>query len=145
EAVAHARWDAGALADNETALIVGTSKGPVDAWVTALSHHQRPEMPTAHVELGLARVADDVAIGLGIGCGPRMTISAACASGLHALARAALLMTSGACRRALVVAAESSLHELFIASFGRLGVLAPDDHGCRPFDRDRRGFLMSEA
>lgn len=146
EAVTHAGWQAGTLADAATALVVGTSKGPVDAWVNALSHMSKSRNSAAgHVESGLARVADDVASGLGLGCGPRLTSSAACASGLHALARAVLLIQAGECRRALVVAAESSLHALFQASFTRLGVLAPEEYGCRPFDRDRRGFVMSEA
>jgi 3-oxoacyl-[acyl-carrier-protein] synthase II len=34
---------------------------------------------------------------------------------------------------------------MFLASFKRLGVIAPEGVGCRPFDRDRRGFLLSEA
>jgi 3-oxoacyl-[acyl-carrier-protein] synthase II len=64
---------------------------------------------------------------------------------LHALIRGALLIRSGEMKRVLVVAAESSLHPLFVANFQRLGVLPPPGFGCRPFDRDRRGFVMSEA
>ena len=86
----------------------------------------------------------DVGDSLWIG-GPRLTISAACASGLNALIRATLLIRSREARRVMVVAAESSFHPLFLASFRRLGVVAPNDFGCRPFDRQRQGFLMSEA
>jgi 3-oxoacyl-[acyl-carrier-protein] synthase II len=77
--------------------------------------------------------------------GPRLTLSAACASGLHALIRAALMLRSGEADRALVVASESSLHPLFQATFKRLGVLASPDLGCRPFDQSRDGFLLSES
>jgi 3-oxoacyl-[acyl-carrier-protein] synthase II len=80
-----------------------------------------------------------------MGCGPRLTLSAACASGLHALIRAAMSLAGGESQRALVVAVEAAVHPLFLASFQRLGVLAPQGHGCRPFDQNRRGFLMSEA
>ena len=45
----------------------------------------------------------------------------------------------------MVVAAESSLHALFVGNFQRLGVLPPAGFGCRPFNRDRQGFVMSEA
>jgi len=76
---------------------------------------------------------------------PRLTISAACASGLHALIRACWMIQSGQVRRALVVAAEASLHPLFLASFKRLGILASEEEGCRPYDRRRGGFFMSEA
>jgi 3-oxoacyl-[acyl-carrier-protein] synthase II len=55
------------------------------------------------------------------------------------------MLRSGDADRALVVAAESSLHTLFESSFKRLGVLANPESGCRPFDEHRDGFLMSEA
>jgi 3-oxoacyl-[acyl-carrier-protein] synthase II len=77
--------------------------------------------------------------------GPRLTLSGACASGLHALIRGAMLIRAGEAERVLVVASESSLHPLFIQSFRRLGVLPPEGVGCRPFDENRAGFLMSEA
>jgi 3-oxoacyl-[acyl-carrier-protein] synthase II len=55
------------------------------------------------------------------------------------------MIRGGEAMRVIVVAAESSLHPLFVASFKRLGVIAPPGHGCRPFDQKRAGFLMSEA
>ena len=66
-------------------------------------------------------------------------------SGLHALIHATMLIQSGRVKRALVVAAEASVHPLFVGSFRRLGVLPPEGFGCRPFDQDRAGFLMSES
>jgi 3-oxoacyl-[acyl-carrier-protein] synthase II len=77
--------------------------------------------------------------------GAALTTSAACASGLHALIRAAMMIRGGEADRVLVVAAEASVHPLFLASFKRLGVLPPEGFGCRPFDEDRAGFLMSEG
>jgi 3-oxoacyl-[acyl-carrier-protein] synthase II len=65
---------------------------------------------------------------------------------LHAAAQA---LWRGECRRALVVAADASLHPLFEASFARLGVLAPADpqgiRRCTPFAPEGRGFFLSEA
>ena len=118
----------------DTALVIGTSKGSVLEWLRGAG--PGPEL--------LADTAGHVARHLGIG-GPRVTVSAACASGLVALIRGAMMIESGEARRAVVVAAEASLHPLFLASFARLGVLPPPGHGCRPFDATRRGFLMSEA
>ena len=77
--------------------------------------------------------------------GPCLTLSGACASSLQALIRGVLMIRSGEADRVLVVAAESSLHPLFLGSFKRLGVLARPGDGCRPFDRRRSGFLMSEG
>jgi 3-oxoacyl-[acyl-carrier-protein] synthase II len=118
----------------DTALVIGTSKGSVVEWLRGAG--PGPEL--------LADIAGHVARDLGIG-GPRVTVSAACASGLVALIRGAMMIESGEARRVIVVAAEASLHPLFLASFARLGVLPPPGHGCRPFDASRRGFLMSEA
>jgi 3-oxoacyl-[acyl-carrier-protein] synthase II len=94
---------------------------------------------------GLADIASALSQELDLPAAPKLTVSAACASGLIALIRAAMLLESGQARRALVVATEASVHPLFLASFTRLGVLPKPGVGCRPFDLHRDGFLMSEA
>jgi 3-oxoacyl-[acyl-carrier-protein] synthase II len=116
-------------------LVVGTSKGPIVDWITS----GRPDSS------GVGAVDDAVAARFAMKTSPRLTISAACASGLLALIRGALMIKAGEAQRVLVVAAEASVHEMFIASFRRLGVLAAAGERCRPFDRQRSGFLMSEA
>jgi 3-oxoacyl-[acyl-carrier-protein] synthase II len=133
EALRDARWGDRPADPHRTATIVGTSKGAVEAWMTAL--------PVG----GLSETAARVRAFFPLLDGPALTTSAACASGLHALIRAAMMIRGGEADRVLVVAAEASVHPLFIASFKRLGVLPPEGHGCRPFDADRAGFLMSEA
>jgi 3-oxoacyl-[acyl-carrier-protein] synthase II len=133
QAVQWAGWSRQILSQDRTALIVATSKGPIEDWLTG------------RVGLtGVAEIGSAVARRLGMIASP-LTLSAACATGLHALIRAALALTAGECDRALVVAAEASVHPLFISSFARLGVLPPEGHGCRPFDESRQGFIMSEA
>ena len=125
----------------ETAIVVGTSKGPIEQWLRApatLSDVTPPIWP------GLSQVASDLSAALEIG-GPQITVSGACASGLHALIRGAMLIDARQATRVLVVAAEASVHPLFVSSFRRLGVLSAEGIGCRPFDAARDGFLMSEA
>ena len=130
------------------AVIVGTSKGPIEEW---LAPPPGPDCASTSDNLagglrpaGLGDIAAGFADILGL-YGPRLTVSAACASGLHALIRGAMMVRSGQVRQALVVAAEASLHPLFLGSFQRLGVLAKPGAGCRPFDVNRDGFLMGEA
>ncbi len=77
--------------------------------------------------------------------GPRLTLSAACASSLHALIRATMMLQLGEADRVIVVGVESSLHPAFIESFKRLGVIANAGEPCRPMDMHRSGFLISEA
>lgn len=138
EALEEAGWGDRELQDPRTALVIGTSKGPIERWIAEATG-------SASIQplVGVGEVAAEVGNDLGM-TGPRLTLAAACASGLHALVRADLLLRSGECERALVVGCESSLHPLFIATFTRLGVLSKSLR-CAPFDRSRDGFLMSEA
>jgi 3-oxoacyl-[acyl-carrier-protein] synthase II len=146
EAISHAQWSDDELGDPQTALIVGTSKGPIESWLTA-----PPGQPIGRCVsesdccFGLADLAARLAREIGFGPGPRATLSGACASGIHALIHGVMLLRSGVARRALVVAAEASVHPLFVGSFRRLGVLPREGAGCCPFDKSRDGFLISEA
>ncbi len=138
EAVERANWRAPQLSDRRTALVVGSSKGPIEDWIAQIEGRLSPR-PI----VGVGGAASDVGRALGM-AGPRLTLASACASGLQALVRADLLLRSGECDRALVIGAESSLHAVFVATFGRLGVLSRTG-ACRPFCKTRDGFLLSEA
>ena len=142
EAIAAAHWSNQEISASDTALVIGTSKGPITTWL-----QEPPAGRSTHTDaaFGLAETASDLALHLKLGFCPRLTLSGACASGLHALIRAHMLLQSGRARRAIVVGVESSIHPLFIASFQRLGILARPGDGCRPFDEHRNGFYMSEA
>jgi 3-oxoacyl-(acyl-carrier-protein) synthase len=112
EAVAASSWTHGETGSDSTAILIGTSKGPIDAWLTAPPEHILNSAYAAaggDDVFGLAGVCDAVAREVGAGAGPRLTLSAACASGLHALSRAWMMIRSRQVRRAIVVAAESSL------------------------------------
>lgn len=147
EAIDRSGWNGGVLSDPQTALVIGTSKGPVEAWLTPTSQvsSQRGGVVDPSLSYGLSNLAASVAMKLGINAGAKATLSAACASGIHALLHATMLIHSNQANRVLVVAAEASVHPLFIGSFKRLGVLPREGIGCRPFDIERDGFLISEA
>jgi 3-oxoacyl-[acyl-carrier-protein] synthase II len=155
EAITQATWSLEEDDDAiETVVVVGTSKGSIESWLPPPPSpgihpwdiaQRRFESRTRLPPCALADIASTLATTLSLPHAPRLTISAACASGLIALIRAAQLLQSEQCRRALVVATEASLHPLFLGSFARLGVLAKPHTGCRPFDQHRDGFLMTEA
>jgi 3-oxoacyl-[acyl-carrier-protein] synthase II len=142
EALTRAGWTDADCQKPDSALFVGTSKGAIEAWMQF-----KTKTPDVHPGLrhGLSEIDFELARSFHFAGGPRLTISSACSSGLHALLRAAMAIECGEARRALVVAVEASVHPLFISSFKRLGVLAPQGHGCRPFDFHRKGFVISEA
>ncbi len=80
--------------------------------------------------------------------GPVLAPAAACATGLVSLIRAAELVRSGVCDVVLCGSSDASLQPSLLASYRRLGVMAR--HGdprvaCKPFDRDRQGFLVGEG
>jgi 3-oxoacyl-[acyl-carrier-protein] synthase II len=141
QAMAEAGW----CADDDFATVVGTSKGSIESWLpptTPLHHMAYSTYGAGGLKpTGIA----DIAANLAVGYGPRLTLSGACASGLLALIRGAMLIESGDANKVLVVAAEASVHPLFLGSFRRLGVLPAPGIGCRPFDELRDGFLMSEC
>ena len=139
DAMDDAAWLPAEVTGPRTALVVGTSKGPIERWV------RNPSGGAVGSLFGLSEVGSDVIALLRISPHTRLTFSGACASSLHALIRAQALIERDQCDRVLVLAAESSISDFFHATFQRLGVLAPPGYGCRPFDRDRRGFTLSEA
>jgi 3-oxoacyl-[acyl-carrier-protein] synthase II len=147
EAVAQAGWGAADDDASCTAIVVGTSKGTIERWVGRAKHMSRGACVAGGMlePAGLGDIAALLGSEPGFAASPRLTVSGACASGLLALIRGALLIRCGDARRALVVASEASVHPLFLGSFARLGVLARQGGGCRPFDHARDGFLMSEA
>jgi len=79
--------------------------------------------------------------------GPRICHSTACASGLIDILAAVRSIQDGQCDIALAGSGES-IHPLFAAGFHRMRVLADDDQpqrACRPFDLNRKGFVMGEG
>jgi len=135
----------------ETALFCGTSKGPAGTLLGLLESLTPDEMPTleAAQQVMLGVGAMGAILGDYLGIRRVHTSVAACASGVFALHQAAQAIWRGEIARAVVIAADASLHPLFEGSFARLGVLAPlDEDGnrrCDPFAEEGRGFFLSEA
>jgi 3-oxoacyl-[acyl-carrier-protein] synthase II len=83
--------------------------------------------------------------------GPCLAPVAACATGLIAAIQGADLIRHGHADVAFVGAADASLTPFLLGAFRRLKVLAPVDVGddparaVRPWNRDRRGFLVGEG
>ncbi len=90
----------------------------------------------------------NIAITFGIH-GPCHTIATACSSGTDALGDALDLIRTGRCDVCLAGGAESTINGFCIDAFAALQALSRrnDDpkKACRPFDKDRDGFIMSEG
>ena len=79
--------------------------------------------------------------------GPRLSFSTACASSLVSVLSAVRAIRDGQCDLALAGGADA-IDPLFTAGFRQMRVLADDDdphQACRPFDRNRHGFVLGEG
>ena len=80
--------------------------------------------------------------------GPVLSPAAACATGLFAVLRAAQCLVDGTCDVVLAGSSDASLDIFTVSGFERLRVLAQHaepEHACRPFDRNRCGFVVGEG
>jgi len=150
EALADAGLESGLTDPERTGCVIGTSKGDIRG-MAALA--QSDTAPTAGPRTDWLDVfpnapASRVATRLGI-LGPVLSPVAACATGLACAVRAVELIRRGDCDLVLCGSSDTSLCESVLASFARLGVLAKNFQdpatACRPFDRNRSGFLVGEG
>ncbi|MGH8549358.1 MAG: beta-ketoacyl-[acyl-carrier-protein] synthase family protein [Methylococcales bacterium] len=81
--------------------------------------------------------------------GPSTTVSAACASGAHAVALAMNWLDSGQADVVIAGATDSTVTKHTLLAYHRAGALSSANElgaaACRPFDRDRSGFIMGEG
>ena len=78
--------------------------------------------------------------------GPSFSVTSACASGADGLGAAWSLIRSGALDAALAGASESTLCEIGIGAFDRLGAVTHRTDGVpQPFDAERDGLVMGEG
>ena len=81
--------------------------------------------------------------------GSTMTITTACASGTHAIGESFRMIKEGNTDMVLSGGAEASITPLSVAGFCSMKALSTrnDDYhkACRPFDKERDGFIMGEG
>ncbi|MCG3178072.1 MAG: 3-oxoacyl-[acyl-carrier-protein] synthase 2 [Phycisphaerae bacterium] len=134
EAIGQAGWTREILSDAATGTAAATSKGDLHRLFDGEPGGLSLAWPSAPGTLLRRR--------LGIG-GPAVNSVAACATGTHALIRAAQMIRDGQVSRALVTVADASVMPLLLGAFASMGVLTADR--CRPFDRRRDGFVLAEG
>ncbi|HHV57785.1 MAG TPA: beta-ketoacyl-ACP synthase II [Firmicutes bacterium] len=92
--------------------------------------------------------AGQISIFLGIK-GPSLTTVSACASSADAIGHALRLIQRGEVDVVVAGGTEAPITPVSLAGFGSMKALSTrnDDpeHACRPFDRDRDGFVMGEG
>lgn len=149
EAIEDAGLKSQVLSQDHTGVVFGTSKGGLHTASRLLS---TPPVASKDPDSWLNVWPNSAAVGVAraIGCfGPVLAPVAACATGLAACLRGYELIRDGRCEVVLAGSSDASLQPAILGSFQRLGVLAkPTDDpatACRPFDRDRTGFIVGEG
>ena len=81
--------------------------------------------------------------------GQQFTVSTACSSSSHAIGLAMDMIRHGRCDVVLTGGVEASISPLIFAGFDKLGAMSikneTPDSACRPFSKDRDGFVMAEG
>ena len=81
--------------------------------------------------------------------GPNMAVVTACATGSNAVGEAFEIVARGAADAIVAGGAEAALLPIVIAGFDVMGAMSlrndAPEKACRPFDRDRDGFVVSEG
>ena len=140
--------------DNRTdvGVIIGSGIGGMETWEEQFERliERGPDrvspflvpMMIADMAAGLVSIQTGAA-------GPNLCAVTACASGVHAMAIAVDIIKVGRAKAVITGGAEAGISKSALAGFCSAQALSTrnDDpeHACRPFDRDRDGFVMGEG
>ena len=152
EALADAKFEVTAENSERVGVIVNTGGGGITEMevgtVLATEKGYRSVGPFLVPNVMSNAVACVVSIELGAR-GPVMTSTAACASGNYSLIEAYHVIQRGEADVVIAGGTESAMSRLTMAAFARMGPLSSrnDDpeHACRPFDKERDGFVCGEG
>lgn len=148
--------DAGLVVDasnrDETGVLIGTAIGGIKTLIDhqKMLEEKGPNRLSPHFLQNLIpdTASGQVAISTGAR-GPNMAVVSACATGGHALGEAAETIRRGDAHTMLAGGTEACLLPVVIAGFVVMRALASGNgdptRACRPFDRDRQGFVVAEG
>lgn len=81
--------------------------------------------------------------------GPSFTVTTACASGTHAIGESFKMIQNGVCDLVVTGGSEAAVSSIAVAGFSSMRALSKrneePEKACRPFDKDRDGFVMGEG
>ena len=139
-------------ASERIGIVMGTALSGVstvahtqEAFGASVSRKVSPHfVPMIMGNIAAARLA--IAYGIH---GPSLTLDTACSSGGDAMMTAAMLLRAGEADAVLAVAGESALCPIIVSSLAQAKALSRANDcpelACRPFDRERDGFVIGEG
>ncbi len=150
-AVGEALADSGYEVDPmRTGIVLGTAltstQDIAEGENTFVAHGSKKASPHFVPKILPSIAACQVAIGFNLR-GPNYTLSNACASGDDAVGLAAMLLRGGAADAIVAVGCEAVTCPVVVSSLAasRVLITGDDPTACRPFDKDRAGFVLGEG
>ncbi len=147
-----ARLDPATLEPDRVAVQMGSALGGLANAETQLSalHNHGPRAVDPRVALTTFCGAASCIIAIEFGfCGPNATNAMSCAAGTIAIGEAWRLIRDGAADVALTGGVETPLAPLCFGAFALIRAMSSRNEdptrACRPFDRERDGFVMGEG
>ncbi len=152
QAMEDARLDMSVEQPNRVGCIIGAGIGGVHSTLegaeVAREKGLRRLSPFMVPNMLIDSAAGKVAIEYGFH-GINHAVVSACASGTSACGEAFEVLRRGDADVVVVGGAEAAIHPVMVAGFDVMGALSQRNDNpqaaCRPFDRDRDGFVMSEG
>ena len=136
----------------DVGIVFGTGIGGIGATEDAVRTYDKrgPSRinPLAITQLMPNSSTGQVAIKFGIE-GPSLTITTACAASANALGEAKNMIQNGIVDKVIAGGTESGTTAMTIGAFAQIKALSTNNENpkkaCRPFDKDRDGFVMGEG
>jgi beta-ketoacyl ACP synthase len=137
---------------NRLMVSIGTGMGSTEEWITAYDEIRERGI-RAISPFGVQKAmpnAAAAAVGLELGAKAGITTPvSACASGAEAIAEAWRKIVLGEADIAICGGVETRIEAVPIAAFAQMHLLSTNNDdpagACRPFDKDRDGFVFGEA
>jgi len=145
EAIAEAKLLAGSLDPKRIGVILGTTSGEAQAIETvdeawALGK-QEQLLPDIYADFSSNIVASSISSIFGF-AGPTMMLANACSSGNFAISFGGEMIRQGEAD-IIIAGGCDAFSKVAFAGFGSVHAIAPEI--CQPFDRNRRGMMVSEG
>ena len=141
----------GTLQDKRFGVYVGSGIGGMQTFVeecTKLIQSGPRRISPFFVPMMIANMASGLIAIKNHAKGPCLPIVTACATGTHSIGEAFNAIKYNQADAIIAGGSEAAITELSVAGFGNAMALSPNtdpNTACRPFDKDRDGFVMGEG
>ncbi len=137
---------------NSMGVLLGSGIGGLNvSYANSIALHDKGarRISPFYIPLSIGNIASGYVAKLYGIKGPNFSIQSACATSNHSLAVAAMLIKAGMADVMFSGGSEGVINELAVGGFANMRALSTrndePEKACRPFDKDRDGFIMSEG